>query len=254
MVDDFTTQQITPGTAVYGSDGEKIGDVADVHTDYVVVSKGFFFPKDHYIPTSAISTSDDQGLYLTVTKDQALNQGWDNAPESTTAGAWTGDYSATDQAYTEEPVDDAHLADQSGRDRGRADDSETIDVALTEEELAARTHAVERGAVRIEKDVVEDQQTLEVPVTEERVHVSRRTVDRDVEPGDTTFEESTIEVPVYGEEVDVEKRTRVREEIEVTKDVVQDTKRVTDTVRHEEARVVDETGAVRDDDSTASRR
>ncbi len=74
-------------------------------------------------------------------------------------------------------------------------------------------------------------------------------------PGDTAFEEGTIEVPVYGEEVELEKRTRVREELEITKDRVQDTERVSGTVRREEVSVTDETGTVIDDDTqTRTRR
>ncbi len=242
------------GMDVVGSDGDKVGSVQDVRGEYVVVSKGFFFPTDYYIPFSAINTADEDNVYLNVTKNDALNQGWDAVPDTT----------ATTTGYGDQPVIDREVETDSlgygdGRETyvntGRVEADETIDVTLTEEELTARTREVARGQVRIDKDVIEEEQSLDVPVTEERVHVSRRVVDRDVQPGDATFEEGTIEVPVYGEEVDVDKRTRVREELEITKDKVQDTQRVTDTVRREEARVTDDSGAVIDDDTqTRSRR
>jgi len=239
------------GMDVKGSDGEKVGTVQDVEGNYVVVSKGFFFPQDYYIPTSAITTADEDNVYLNVTKDEALNQGWDTVPDTSTTSTYV-EGSTVDTGVEVDSLGYAEERVDTTVDRpvtGRIEDTDTIDVALTEEELTARTRQVERGEVRIEKDVVEEQQTLEVPVTEERVHVSRRVVDRDVRPGDATFEEGTIEIPVYGEEVEVDKRTRVREELEISKDVVQDTERVTDTVRHEEARVIDETGAVLDNDT-----
>ena len=129
-------------------------------------------------------------------------------------------------------------------DTGHFEEAERIDIELAEEELTATTREVERGAVQVDKVVTEEQQTLDVPVTEERVSVSRRVVDRDVAPGETTFAEGTIEVPVRGEEVAVEKRARVREEIEIDKEQVTGTERVTDTVRREEARITDDTGAV----------
>jgi len=249
---------LTGGMDVKGSDGEKVGTVQDVQGSYVVVSKGFFFPTDYYITFSAITSADEDNVYLNVTKDEALNQGWDAVPDTTSTAY-------DDQPVVEREVETDSLGYGTGQgtysntggdapfvhdaDTGHIEADETIDVTLTEEELTARTRDVERGQVRIDKDVITEEQTLEVPVTEERVHVSRRVVDRDVQPGDTAFEEGVIEVPVYGEEVELEKRTRVREELEITKDRVQDTERVSGTVRHEEVRVTDETGTVIDDDT-----
>lgn len=262
---------LTSGMDVKGSDGEKVGTVQDVQGDYVIVSKGFFFPHDYYIPTSAITSADEKNVYLNVTKDDALNQGWDTVPD-TTVTTTTG----TTALYDDQPVVEREVETDTlgyGNDRGSAysntggaapfehdadtghiEETDAIDVTLSEEELTAQTRGVERGQVRIEKDVIEEQQTLEVPTTEERVQVSRRVVDREVRAGDTAFEEGTIDVPVYGEEVEVSKRSRVREEIEISKDQVQDTQRVTDTVRHEEARITDDSGSIVDDDASTTPR
>src|SRR5918993_4058343 len=73
--------QIGVGDEVYGSDGDKIGTVAEVQSGYIVVEKGFFFPTDHYIPTSAIASASGGQVYLNTTKDAALNSGWDVVPE-----------------------------------------------------------------------------------------------------------------------------------------------------------------------------
>ncbi|HEV2108860.1 MAG TPA: DUF2171 domain-containing protein, partial [Thermomicrobiales bacterium] len=78
-----TQYTISEGTDVVGVDGEKVGEVVAVHPNYIVVEKGFFFPTDYYIPTSAISTYDGDKVYLTVSKDEALNQGWDVVPTET---------------------------------------------------------------------------------------------------------------------------------------------------------------------------
>lgn len=254
MTSNDGTLNLTQGMDVFGSDGEKVGSVQDVQGDYVVVSKGFFFPTDYYIPFSALGNADDDRVNLNVTKDEALNQGWDQVPVTTT----------TTTAYDEQPITDAGLhvdnpvanttsaglMDAEDRPFGhRADHvahndvetDETIHVPLTEEELTAQRRTVDKGVVRVEKDVIEEDVSLDVPVTREEVHVTRNVVDREVRPGDTTFEGGTIEVPVHGEEVDVQKRARVREELEISKDSVQETERVTGTVRREEARVVDDT-------------
>ena len=242
---DRTTLSIRGGQDVFGADGEKVGSVSNMEGDYIVVSKGFFFPTDYYIPTSAINSVDDDGVYLNVTKDEALNQGWDTMPV------------ATSGSYVEEPIVDAGLhidnpvpdtaAYRADADAYR-DDTDSARVELAEEELTARTRPVERGAVHVDKVVTEEEQTLDVPVTEERVNVTRRVVDRDVAPGETTFDEATIEVPVRGEDVEVETRARVREEIEIDKEAVTGTERVSGTVRREEAHITDDTGKVVDSD------
>jgi uncharacterized protein (TIGR02271 family) len=115
---------------------------------------------------------------------------------------------------------------------------EEIRIPVVEEELIATVRPVELGAVRIEKHIVSEDRVLEVPVTEEEIRVERRIIDRPVGVDETeSFEQIIIEVPLRTETVDVEKQARVTEEIVVSKDVIQRTERVTDTVRREEVRV-----------------
>jgi uncharacterized protein (TIGR02271 family) len=275
------------GMDVVGSDGDKVGEIDAVERDYFVVRKGFFFPQDHYIPMTAISSYDEDGrVYLNVTKDQALEQEWGTPPASTgdyegadrtgmvetSASNWgqgditineedtafreaadvdrtpnvetgvLGDAGTVDTGYVEETVVDrtvdagyADAATGTGYVAGTDVDRGTIDVH--EEELTARTHEVERGEVRVHKDVIEQQQTLEVPVTEEEVEITRRHVDRAVTDADHAFEEGTIEVPLRGEEVDIEKRTRVVEEIDIDKTAREHTEVVDGTVRREEVHI-----------------
>jgi len=270
------------GQDVIGTDGEKVGEIDGVERDYFVVRKGFFFPQDHYIPMTAVSSYDDDKVYLNVTKDEALEQDWTNPPAAgaaydttvTDAGYDTtvndSGYAATDTtrgadvdaanttlgtqtgAYAGETTEDVVAAtntdthrltgmgtdvDTGAYDTDVAGTDESLRVPVHEEELTATRTPVERGQVRVHKDVVEEEQQLDVPVTEEHVEVTRRAVDRDVTPDDTAFQEGTIEVPLRGEEVDVQKRARVVEEVDVNKTAEQRTKRVADTVRHEEVHV-----------------
>jgi uncharacterized protein (TIGR02271 family) len=255
---DRTVQQwqIREGTDVVGADGDKVGKVVAAEPNYIVVEKGFFFPTDYYIPTSAINNYDGDKVYLSVTKDEALNQGWD---QDLSTYDTTGTYATGTGGITEgdrlagitptgfaDRVDagatDATLRDQgvyAGTTEATSDlrEGETIRVPVHEEELTASKHAVERGKVRIAKDVVAEEQTLDVPVTEERLVVNRRVVDRDAGVDATAFAEDTIEIPLLSEEVDVQKRDRVVEEIEIGKEKVQRTERVAGTVRREEIRV-----------------
>jgi uncharacterized protein (TIGR02271 family) len=221
----YTTSDITTGAEVYGADGDKVGTVAAVYPGYIVVEKGFFFPTDYYIPMSAVASFDNDQVYLNLAKDAALQSGWDAQPTDLETASY-----------------DTSLA--TGASTARVETDEEIRVPVMEEELTATVRAQEAGAVRIEKDVVTEQRTLDVPVTEERVRVERRVVDRPVTAADAdAFEETVIDVPLRSETVDVQKQARVAEEVVVSKDAVQRTERVSDTVRKEEV-FVDEDATV----------
>jgi uncharacterized protein (TIGR02271 family) len=230
----FTSTNISAGADVYGADGEKVGTVAEVYPGYIVVEKGFFFPTDYYIPMSAIASADNDQVYLNLTKDAALNSGWDAQPTDLQTTSY-------DTSMGSSVTDVDRGFDASG---ARVETDEEIRVPVMEEELTATVRQQEAGAVRIEKDVVTEEQTLDVPVTEERVRVERRVVDRPVSAADAgAFEETVIDVPLRSETVDVQKQARVAEEVVVSKEATQRTERVTDTVRREEVSV-DEDAAV----------
>jgi len=121
-------------------------------------------------------------------------------------------------------------------------DADTLE--LREEQLSARKDRVQAGQVEVGKRVVEEQRTIEVPVTREEVVIERRPVNRAATETDFVGNDSeTIRVPVMEEDVTVEKRPMVTEEISVGKQIRQDTQRVSDTVRREEA-VVNRSGDV----------
>ena len=235
------SSQIMTGDEVYGSDGDKVGTVAEVQPSYIVVEKGFFFPTDYYIPMSAIASVAGGQVYLNVAKDAALHSGWDTVPDAVSA-AMPG----TETILTEgdrRTIDEAVIADDRLAAARVATDEE-IRIPVMEEELTATVRPHEAGAVRIEKRVVAEDRVLEVPVTEERIRVERRVVDR---PADTTdigaFEETVIDVPLRSETVDLEKQARVAEEVVVSKEAVQRTEQARGTVRREEV-FVDEDAIV----------
>ena len=232
---------IPSGADVVGADGAKVGSVVDVQGTYIVVEKGFFFPTDYYIPTGAVTNFDGNTVYLNVTKDEALHQGWDTVPAGATSG------SATDLGATDAALRDTGTVSGTTRETaaasGAAQGDDTLRVPVREEELTATTHPVERGAVQVTTDVVTESQQLEVPVTEERVRVERRALEREVPADADAFREGTIEVPVRGEEVQTQKRVVQTGEVEIGKEAVQRTEQVADTVRREQVRV-DQSGDV----------
>jgi uncharacterized protein (TIGR02271 family) len=114
---------------------------------------------------------------------------------------------------------------------------------LREEELLATKERVKAGEVRVRKDVVTEEKTIDVPVTREEAVIERRPVSGRPAAGDIK-EGEEIRIPLTEEEVRVEKRPVVKEEITIGKRTVQETEKVRDTVRREEARV-DESGKPR---------
>ena len=123
------------------------------------------------------------------------------------------------------------------------DDRDRQRLQLSEEELLARKERVKAGEVRVRKDVVTEKKTIEVPVTREEAVIERRPVSGRPATGNIQ-EGEEIRIPLTEEEVKVEKRPVVKEEITVGKRSVQETKKVRDTVRREEARI-EEQGDVR---------
>ena len=213
--------QIEHGWDVYAADGEKLGDVADVRDDYLVVSKGWLFTTERYVPFSAIAQVVPDRVVLQVMKDQFDAQNWGPQPED------------IDTEHEERTGSRAAASTST-----MTDDEQTL--RLREEELRASKQTVEAGEVQIRKEVVAEQQTLEVPVTREEVVIERHPVSSTEAArmdGGEIREGESIRVPVREEQVTVEKTPVVTEEIEVGKRTVQETQRVSDTVRREEVSV-----------------
>ena len=204
--------QIRNGWNAYDAKREHIGDAIEVGNDYVLVQKGLFFPKDLYIPHSAITSVDpaNASFVVDVTKENVEMLGWDSPPSDVRRDA---------------------------RDTTR----DSITVPVREERIEAEKHARDAGEVTVGKRVVEQQQEFDVPVTHEEVEVTRRRVDRPADADDRILDDGeSIRVPLRAEDVDLRKDTRVVEEVVVSKRPVTETKRVSETVRREEIDV-DET-------------
>ncbi|MEJ7652854.1 MAG: DUF2382 domain-containing protein [Chloroflexia bacterium] len=215
--------QIRRGTNVYGSDGEKVGDVEEVSANYILVQKGMIFQKEFYIPADSITSVDDDGVYLSVSKDQIGDMGWDQpptrdtgyaSPEYSTSSATDGtEYRDNDETVTTQSAttsDDEGLlqtrssttttdSDYMATDRDESATMETesreVDAtpAMTETRDATRT---DDDNIRVQRHEEELQaETVGRQAGEVRI-------DKTVEE-----EQQTLEVPVTREEVHVQSRT-----------------------------------------------
>jgi uncharacterized protein (TIGR02271 family) len=247
--------QIVDGLTVYATDGTKLGTVQNYNpvAGYLDIRKGWLFPKDFFVPLSAVDTVTEDGITLNLAGDALSDERYAAPP--TLADEGTGVYerdtvAATD--YDVSAIDARNTLDTSARTavgtaQTNLQEGEDLTIPVREEELVAGTQAQEQGRVHVHKDVVEEQQTLNVPVSHERVTVEHTAYRGGDVQGDDAFVEQDIDIPVMGEEVVAQKRVRGVEEVEIRKDVVTEQQQVTDTVRKEQVTVdgVDETGAVR---------
>jgi len=121
---------------------------------------------------------------------------------------------------------------ETGRIR-EGEDQERVE--LREEELRAEKQRVQGGEVRLRKEVVEEKKTIEVPVTHEEVVVEKHPVGGRRTAEGQIGDNDEIRIPLMEDKVRIEKTPVVREEVSLKKQQVQDTERISETVKREEA-------------------
>lgn len=147
------------------------------------------------------------------------------------AGIAAGTYDRDAYSYDREPSLYNHAeVDTDGRQN----------LKLYEERLIANKERFRAGAVSIGKRVETETQSVSVPVEKERIVIERTAATEGtvVAPGEATFAEGEVaRVEVYEESANVEKQAFVREEVNVRKEVEQDTVTARETIRREELEV-----------------
>jgi uncharacterized protein (TIGR02271 family) len=216
----FERGNLREGMIVRSIDGENLGKVYAIRETDFLIEKGLFFPKDYVCRYADISDIRNGEIVLLLGKEN-LRKAWDTG----TYGASTG-------------LGAAGLGTQAGLPTERMTRAEEeVAIPVHKEELDVVKRDVQSGEVRIHKDVVEEEKVVVVPVRRERVRVERRDVKPDRPAMNASFQEETIVVPVHSEQVDVSKRAVVDEEVIIRKDVVEEERRVAETVRREDVDV-----------------
>lgn len=204
--------QIPIGSDVIGADNEKVGEVAQVLSGYLVISKGWIFTSERYIPQSAIREIASDSVFLDVTKDEIDQRGWDTAPE-TTGATYQASEDAAPSSESEEQLE------------------------LREEQLRARRETAQTGEVDVGKDVVSEQQSMQVPREHEEVDIEYHRAEPGRPASGPVGEDEEVRMPVHEEEVHAEKETEVTGEVDVHKRTEEETEEITGEVRREEPRV-----------------
>jgi len=156
-------------------------------------------------------------------------------------------------AYTNQ--NDTNYADR-GAYTNQTGDATTADresLRLREERLQAQKQTVQAGEVRLHKDVVEEEKRIDVPVTHEEVVIDRRPLTEGRVSDTPVGQDETIRIPVSAEQVNVAKTTVETGEVSVGKRAVTENQRVTDTVKHEEARLEKNGDVVVNDNALTNR-
>jgi uncharacterized protein (TIGR02271 family) len=126
-------------------------------------------------------------------------------------------------------------------------------IQLRGEVLRTFRERVQKGEVRVRKEVVTENQSVQVPVSREELVIERTAVsDRSPANAGEIGTDQEIRVPLSEERARVEKQPVVNEEVRVGKRAVQNTENVSEDVRHEELRV-DKEGDVEVDTQTGRR-
>ncbi|MBC2724727.1 YsnF/AvaK domain-containing protein [Desulfosporosinus sp.] len=107
---------------------------------------------------------------------------------------------------------------------------------LRKEELNIEKDRVQTGEVELSKEIIEEQRSVDVPVMREEVVIERRALNNE-QTDSPIADEDAIRIPVSQEKVIVDKYTVVTGEILARKNIVEDTKHIDETLRHEEGRV-----------------
>jgi len=119
---DGSVWEIDDGWDVLGVDGEKVGTISDIEPDYIVVSRGFLFSTERFIPVDAITNVEPGRVYLNVSRREIDQNGWTSPPVLTHATAVSG-ASSYDQTGVPQRHNDALL------------NAETIDRSLVDEAI-----------------------------------------------------------------------------------------------------------------------
>lgn len=242
------------GRTVYGSDGDKIGEVGQVYLgdhsgqpEFITVRTGFFGSNESFVP---VAQAQDRGQDVAVpyTKDKVKD-----APNIDNDGHISEQqeleifqyYGLGDSGPAPSAVTGDHpgaASDQVGHDTS----GPTTDEAMTrsEERLNVGTQSQEVGRARLRKWVETEDVSVTVPVTREKAVLEREPVrddNLDEALDGPAISEEEHEVVLNEERPVVEKTTEPVERVRLSKAAVTDEETVTDQVRKEHVEVEGDT-------------
>lgn len=189
---------------------------------------GLSVPEEHSRYFGQKFNSDSEGAVVTVTTNDRQEQARAILKR---CGADLGESAANYQEDTSE--------------YGRRSTKDTVadeqNIRLYGEVLRVHKDRINRGEVRVRKEVKTDTQTIQVPTTREELVIERRAATGEPAGNDASFGEQEIRIPLSEERASVDKQAVVTEEVRLGKREVTSVQSVNEQVRREELTVDDPT-------------
>lgn len=182
----------------------------------------------------------------TNTSPANYDAAYGDAAYNTTASASA--LSGVDRERVDNDIDRENLTETATSTGGRDDETDVQRdtgspqrIQLYGEVLRVHRDRIQRGEVRVRKEVVTEMQSVQVPVTREEIVVERIPVDGErAASGAAIGQEREIRIPLSEDRVSITREPVVREEVEIGKREVTGTETRQEPVRREELRVDDD--------------
>jgi len=236
---DPAQQEVIPPSERYD---EGYDDTSDLHGSFTAMN----IPQECARYFSHRFSRSTHGAVVTVQAgarkaeaESILNQY--NADFGENAGSY--DYTSEAGAYQYDGRDRSDrrtAADSVSAEQTSNSSERPSNVQLLGEVLRVHKDRVNRGEVRLRKEVVTETQNVQVPVQREELVIERNPVSNGRAVAGSIGEEE-IRVPLSEERATLDKSTVVREEVNVSKKPVEEVRNLTGEVRREELVVDDET-------------
>ena len=229
-----------PGQTLYDSEGDKVGEIADIYADrgtnepqWLAVKTGLFGSKLTFVPLSEAVAVDDgaQVPYpKALIKDAPHAGDGEELPPEEEQRLY--------EHYTQDFGDFDYDRDYAPAPVGHDTSGPTTDHAMTrsEEEIRVGTTPVAAGRARLRKYVVTEQVATTVPVQREEVRIEREPITEgnvDAALDGPAISEEEHEVTLYEEVPVVEKRVVPKERVRLGKDTVTEEQQVSEEIRKE---------------------
>lgn len=273
MTDKRNIQDLLNATA-FDAQGEKLGKINNLFVDdktgqptFIEVNHGLFGMSSSLVPLRGHRLNGDE-LKLAFDKDlikDAPDIDFENQLTAADQDTIYEHYHLTDvqdvETYvTDRPAaDDSNLAGFAGAagagaagagaaagttekdviDRDEREVREPVagqsnDIILEKEKLNVGTERVASGEARLRKYQVEETETVEVPVTREEVRIERTPISPEEAKNYVGSDATEATVTLHEDKVNVNKESVPVERVSLGTEQIQETRTVTDTVKHDE--------------------
>lgn len=229
---------INEGMVVRSIDGERLGKVSRLDSDFFLIEKGIFFKEDFAARYDDVYEIRDGEIILSHEKSGLLNLSEQGGIASDTSQRVDVNNNRSGINFDASRFNTNRPSTEGATEA----DANELRVPVVEEELSVDRQVRDAGSVRVRKEINVDEKQISVPVRHEEVVVERVAAP----PGTTAtggeehLEEDEIVIPVQAEEVEISKRPVVKGEVRIRKETREEQENATASLRRAEVKVDDQ--------------